>query len=531
VQDITGDADANFLFDPPKNKLDEHDAFANVNAYYHIHRIRGVFTDQLGVDMSSSKWTLGVVTNVMDDGSYYDNAAFAPQSLPSPANKKNTIVIGQGSESDFAYDSDVFLHEFTHYVAHNAINYSGGQFDDDAYGLNSFGGAIDEGTADYFACTTNGDPILGEASLGPLGAERDLEEGGRRCPEDLVGEVHYDGRIIGNTAWAVRKVLGKERGDKVVWGSMSLLTHGTSLGDFGTGLVTVTKDLVDAGQATEDELAAITKVVAERGLDDCGHVLSLDTKARSFSLPGLGFIGQFFGAGCDQVKKYGASLQSAFHLSRSTSADAKSVRFDVTLKPEKGSLDWAIHVRKGQHVAFSSSKGGFPVVSASDYVVKGLSGAKGSVVIDATSDPPFEPGATYYMVLVHQSCASADVTITATDDGAPLGTGGAAGTGGAGGAGGSGTAGSPATTGGSAGSLGKAGGASLAPPAAPAADAPSELVGGCALGGDAPRTPGSALALLGGIAALVATRRRRAGRLAISFQLSAFSYQPGSGTL
>ena len=49
--------------------------------------------------------------------------------------------------------------------------------------------------ADYFACSANGDPLLGEASLSTIGKTRDLSDTSMRCPNDIGGEGHHDGVI------------------------------------------------------------------------------------------------------------------------------------------------------------------------------------------------------------------------------------------------------------------------------------------------------------------------------------------------
>jgi hypothetical protein len=58
--------------------------------------------------------------------------------------------------------------------------------------------AVNEGTSDYWAATTQGDPHVGESlegldGLGRSAALRDLD-GALRCPNDLIGEGHFDGR-------------------------------------------------------------------------------------------------------------------------------------------------------------------------------------------------------------------------------------------------------------------------------------------------------------------------------------------------
>src|SRR5262249_1769835 len=148
----------------------------------------------------------------------------------------NLIAIGQGSKSDFAYDSDVFKHEFGHYVTFNTVNYNLGVLYANAYGLCPFSVAVDEGSADYFASTPNQDPVLGEASLGPFNETRDLTDTHMRCPDDIGSESHSDGQIVASIGWTIRTQLGQDKADRVFWGAMSMLTPGPTFGDVGRAL-------------------------------------------------------------------------------------------------------------------------------------------------------------------------------------------------------------------------------------------------------------------------------------------------------
>ncbi|MCC6646346.1 MAG: hypothetical protein IT374_12340 [Polyangiaceae bacterium] len=500
TQTIEADADGNFLFDPPKNPLDEHDPFAAVNAFFHIGRARTFYADTLGVEMSSARWPLAVVVNVLEDGGSLDNAAFSPQALASKSGKKNTIIIGQGSETDFAYDSDVFLHEFQHYMAHNAIGYGQGQLGFDEWGYNPFTGAIDEGTADYFACTINGDSTLGEASLAPLGAVRDLSEDGQRCVDDLVGEVHEDGKLVGNLTWRVREVLGKDRADAVVWGALSMLDETASLGDFARALTGAVGDLVAGGGATQAEADAISALVTARGLDDCDRVLSIDGgKRREISTLGLSYIGSLFGASCSDVIGYGFALTLPFQLS----ATATAPYYELTIGSPGGPTGAGktqLLVRKGDRVTYSQGSMGQLKPDAFDAAIE-LTTQKKVLLGTPESGVAITPGETYYFSIMHQSCGFHS---TWTVEGKSLTEpGGAAGAGGA--AGGAGAA-------GRGGLAGRAGGGGRAGAAAAEA-VPVEVTGGCnCRASGAEGGQGLALGALSALALVAARRRATAAR-------------------
>ncbi|MCA9641560.1 MAG: hypothetical protein KC492_12730, partial [Myxococcales bacterium] len=493
-----------FLYDPPTDPKDAKDAFAQVNLYYHLTRMKAFYETDLNIDMSASSWKLVAVANMQESGSPLDNAFFSPQGINSSGfNAPNMIGIGQGSSVDFALDSDVFLHEFTHYVSDNAIGYNGGQTQTSEYGLSPWGGAIDEGISDYFACTENESAVLGETSLGALGAERNLEDTSKSCPSDLIGEVHADGEVIGSLGWSLRKEFGKSVADRLVWGAASLLVSRSTLGDFARGIQQTAAELETAGDLTSADVTKIDDMIAARGLDDCDNELTLeDGQPIATNMLGLDIVASLLGGSCQQAKQY-VSLSSLFHFQATPQADAKGIRFNVNLFPERtNGLDWGIYVRREQHVGFKNT-GFIPEVSTYDYAVENLDTRTGELVIDENSNPPFDPSVTYHMVIGHQNCplSSPEVSFDSLSE---TGSGGAGGTGGAATGG---TGGSVGGSGGSAGAItaggtGGTGGTGEAEPA-------DETTGcGCSVPGTSSTPAGSLLGLMLGLGALIRRRRK-----------------------
>ncbi len=413
TQDLQPNSGADFLYDPPVDPHDATDGFAQVGIYYHLTRIRDFVNNTLGVSTADASWKLVAVANYSAGGPV-DNAFFSPQGISGTFSAPNLIAIGQGTTLDFADDSDVFLHEFTHYLSSNAIGYSDGQAGADEYGLSTFGGSIDEGTADYMACTINGDPVLGEASLVPFGAERDLTDKSKTCPDSLIGEVHEDGELIGSLTWSVREAFGSWLGDQVVWGGMTLLTKNPSFGDFGRGMQQTVDDLIADGLATQANRDTLDALLKERGLDDCDKVLDLSGgKDRTTTMFGLDLLGQAFGSSCDQLKNF-LSLQSLFHFSATAAPGDKSLRFKVDLSGGSNKLDWSIYVRADQHVGFSGGGAALPTPNKYDYAVEHITATTGELVLDETSSPPFDPSKTYYMVIGHQNCPLTTAVVSAS---------------------------------------------------------------------------------------------------------------------
>ncbi|MFO0555839.1 MAG: MYXO-CTERM sorting domain-containing protein [Polyangiaceae bacterium] len=438
-----------FLYDPPGMATDPTDAFAQVNLFYHLTSMK-TFFENLGVDMSTASWKITAVANALENGQPLDNAFFSPQGIPNGAfAAPNLIAIGQGTFNDFAYDSDVFKHEFGHYVSGNAINYNLGQAYSDNLGINPWSGSIDEGIADYFACSENNDAELGEASLAPLGAERDLTNTSKTCPNDMVGENHADGELIGSMCWSIREALGAGAADALIWGALETLNPGATFGDFGRALNAQADSLVTLGDLTQAQADSVASIITARGLDECDRTVTLDPNETSQGLViGLDILAQFFGGTCSQVQNFGITLPSLFHYAFTPASTDVGITFNADVTPlGGGDLDYTLLVRAGQPVAFGSNQAGLPEPKTFDYSVD-LTSGNGSITIDSTSTLPFDPAQTYYAILVSRSCPTLAVTFSAQGIAPTTGDGG-------GGAGGSGAGGDAAGgTGGSGGSGG-----------------------------------------------------------------------------
>jgi hypothetical protein len=101
--------------------------------------------------------------------------------------------------------ADVVFHEYGHSIHYHAI----------IEGVGAFEGALSEGQADYVAATFTGDPAMGRGFFFDQSALRHLDPPNdeKRWPEDLDGEPHDDGEIIGQTLWDMRKALVEKLGE------------------------------------------------------------------------------------------------------------------------------------------------------------------------------------------------------------------------------------------------------------------------------------------------------------------------------
>jgi hypothetical protein len=142
----------------------------------------------------------------------FDNAFFSPGAGNPIADLliggQDSIMFGQGSVDDFAYDADVISHEFTHAVIDTLGKLTAGF--EDAQGLNDDPGAMNEGLADYFSSALGGDPLVGEYggknipnSGAAEGAVRDLRNMDL-CADDRWGEVHQDSQAFSAALWSAR---------------------------------------------------------------------------------------------------------------------------------------------------------------------------------------------------------------------------------------------------------------------------------------------------------------------------------------
>lgn len=403
-----------FQFNPNSQATSLDDPFAEVMSYYHAARMRHYFEDTFGLDMSSSAYSLSVVSSYAPSSSpeYIENAFYSagyPGDDSIPGHARNIICLGRGNGEDISYDSDVLLHEFTHYISHNAMDYSMG-WPWDEYGSIFTPSAINEGTADYFSSTVNDNPVVGEFALA-YGA-RDLTEDPGQCPDNVFGESHEDGKLIGSTGWELRQALGADVADQLVWGALSYLGGSATLGDFGDG---VTQTAVDLG-LDDAQKAEIAGILAQHGLNDCGRSLALNNNPRSTFLLGLDYFGQLYGNGsCYSMKNEGIALSSYFQFVFTPDEDDIGAEFAIQLNSMGGGeLDWNVYIRKNEMVTFTpGSYYAMPEVRDYDYAFEGLTDNHLSILLDDTSSPVFEKDASYYVVIWHQNCPMTSATVGA----------------------------------------------------------------------------------------------------------------------
>jgi len=265
------DAQGDFLYPAPDvtvpaDNVQPEDTFAEVSMYYHADKFLA-WMQSLGFTIlrcheQGQRATL--VANFKLDGPFFDNAFYSGDCAM-------TMMFGQGSEVDFAYDGDVVYHELGHGVVERQMEggFLGfGRPRPDA--LVQDAGAMNEAFADFVSSAFAGDSVVGDY----IGAYWSVVDGpgvrdndnDYRCPDDLVGEVHTDSEPFAGALWDAYRILGP-------------------------GIVTVALDTMGAlsedatleeGAAIFEELAGIRlgqdaagvvhELFAQRGLLDCPRV-------------------------------------------------------------------------------------------------------------------------------------------------------------------------------------------------------------------------------------------------------------------
>lgn len=173
------------------------------NVFYHVNVIHDYFTKGEPFDIHSMDYQ--AVANI-EYGSEYGNAF---------SDGKDIYLFGAGGGYEStAVLSDVIYHEYTHSVVdHVYTTYL-------PYANES--GALDEGWADYFACTVNNNSIVGEGFYVSTGAGLRNLNNTCRYPADIVNEVHDDSWIISGSMWDLREILGAELADELILRGMKL---------------------------------------------------------------------------------------------------------------------------------------------------------------------------------------------------------------------------------------------------------------------------------------------------------------------
>ncbi|MGC8833358.1 MAG: M36 family metallopeptidase, partial [Armatimonadota bacterium] len=240
--------------------------FNQPSVYFHVNRMHDYFSKNFGYTKRDHQMPV-YVSATRRDGRALNNAYFAPVG-------EGYLVFGKKDDGkDYALDSDVINHEYTHSVVETLC-----KIDDNP--LWTEARAINEALADYYACTVNGNPKLGEYTSS---SGRDL--GNRfHYPEEVpmafelrdgsllynFPEEHDTSRIWSGTLWDMRRALGAAVADKIIFNSLPLLPAAASFADGRVALRTADQQLNTGAGAT------IAKIMENRGIAEQAQYLYAD---------------------------------------------------------------------------------------------------------------------------------------------------------------------------------------------------------------------------------------------------------------
>lgn len=187
------------------------------NVFYHVNIVHDYFTKGSPFNITEMNYQMKAT---VEYGSGYGNAF---------ADGTNIFFYGPGGGIEStALGADVIYHEYTHNVVdkiYDWLPYTGET------------GAMNEGWADYFACTITNSSLIGDGIWpSPI---RNLNNT-LRYPDDWYGEVHYDSRMISGAMWDLRSYLGADLADSLIIRAMKLEGH--SFTEFLDALITVDDD-------------------------------------------------------------------------------------------------------------------------------------------------------------------------------------------------------------------------------------------------------------------------------------------------
>jgi hypothetical protein len=408
-----GDGNGDFLYDATEIHPSFDDAFTEVNLYYHLDRAYTYFTGVHGLSFTRG---LTGLANYTENDQPYENAFFTPVSLAEVV-----IALGQGDQVDYGYDGDVIIHEFGHFVVDTVaqLGYMESYFDE--WGRSQMPGGLHEGFADYFSATLTNESVTGEYSLGAYA--RDLSNH-KVCPDDMLGEPHYDGEVAGSATWAIREAVGYETADQLIYGSLTMLTPNATFKDFAEGVMACGQDMVAGGQLTSQQLTEVEAALESRGMLKCGRWLEVSEQENpSCMMVGFDMLAQQFGTTCSQVRSMlSYYVPGPFQFKVIAPQDVSQLRvvfnMDQASVTPGDDLLYRIYVRQGEmvHYRMESFWGQmeFAVPEDFDYESEEFTEPTAEIALTADSSPMLQAGEEYYFAVGYRNCPTTQATFTVT---------------------------------------------------------------------------------------------------------------------
>lgn len=269
------DAEGNFVAEPELDVFAFDDAFAETSAFAHAERVLDTFAAHgvpslLCPDLADQP--THIVVNYWQEGvEPYNNGNYLGACNPA-------IVIGQGSDADGAYDADLVAHELGHALVHTVAGHTLYGANTHPHGVTADPKAINEGFADFIAAV-----VVGDSELIFFGEDGRALEHDRRCPDDLYGQQHNDGRPFAGMLWD----FWVEHGDAVVPAvidALAMLEPNAGFDDAAQALRAVVS--VELGP---EAAAWLEDALLARGLEGCDRIVPYATEQLVLIAPLYGF--------------------------------------------------------------------------------------------------------------------------------------------------------------------------------------------------------------------------------------------------
>ncbi len=302
---------------------------------------------------------------------------------------------------DYGYDADVVYHEFGH-SAVSELAPSLAFIQADGWGMEWVSGAVREGAADGWAMLLTHDPVVGEyaGGIGDRPAVRDLQTL-RRCPDDLQGEVHADGELLGSLVWAFmdHPDIVADVAAELLFGATALWGSQLDWPRVGTAFVDTAADVLASAAVDATTTHAATLEVLERsGIPSCGRSIPLQNGQQvELFVPTLGLQGDL------------SELPGCVQLTVDVPADAISATLDVSRFDGPEGMGWVVHGRVGDRIRHRFTEVdalglGFATAAEYDWRVEG-DGPR-VMAFDLDSEPPVVPGETLFLSVASRNAGT-----------------------------------------------------------------------------------------------------------------------------
>jgi hypothetical protein len=380
AQTARPDKQGDFYYAPDLGADTFEDPFSEVNVYYNLTRFSAWLHNAFGWDgvFGADAWISASV------GMDWYNAAFYSGSEDVAPH----IIFGQ-DVIDMAYDADVICHEYGHGVNRSLRSHPWCVLD--AYGVDVSPMGIEEGFADIWTQTFNGDPVMDAYVPLSRTADNDLV-----CPKDLLGEGHYEARIVSGFGWDVRERIGAAAWNHIIYRTLPFLASEAGFDDLVTALAESAADLAAEGSGFVD--AGDADVIVEEGT----RRGFLDEACNNRLVPlGDGESGYVYGYGRERTGK----RDRPFGLQWALTAPAGAVAFHLDIegiRPEDAEFGYRVHLSRGDPLAVTWLDPDTVPEGEPEFTVDAdltIEGSPSVVDFPEEGEEPLAPGETVYVLL------------------------------------------------------------------------------------------------------------------------------------